>query len=97
MVGGDLLAMKAKYHNNCLRSLKNRYRSLTSKSDEDFRAIEKQVEGQVFDELVTYIEGIVEEGTFIFELSELQSFQARRNKCILAAWWKRTMEFKTFL
>ena len=35
IVGGDLIAMEVKYHLKCMVNLRNRYRSLVRKSDND--------------------------------------------------------------
>ena len=70
--GGDLIAIEAKYHLNCLVAYRNQYRS-TQRAPGDISNTteEKVLQERVFMELVSYIEGNVDSGTFIFKLSEL--------------------------
>lgn len=70
---GDLVAMEAKYHFDCLTSFRNRYRSLT---------IQKITESRAFLELLEHIEKRVETGTHIFKLSEpiRKSWHAKTNQ-----------------
>ena len=81
MSEGDLIAIEAKYHLKCLISLKNRYRSLCSQkaqNSSDRVDDEKMDESMAFVELVEYIEGCVENGTYLFKLSELSSLYIQR-------------------
>ena len=68
--GGDLIAIEAKYHYNCLSNYKNKYRSAQrANSDTGISKEEKIIRAQAFVELVSHIESIVENGIFIFKLS----------------------------
>ena len=71
MEGGDLVALKCKYHLECLTALQNRYRSLKSQQDKESGEVseENQVKARTFVELLTYIENCVEDGTFCFKFS----------------------------
>ena len=73
--GGDLIAIEAKYHYNCLSSYKNRYRSYirSLESSDNNKTEEKLMQARAFAELVWYIESIVENGDYIFKLSNLHA------------------------
>ena len=80
--GGDLIALEAKYHLSCLVKLCNRHRSYlreiqnaSSKYHE-----ERKKEARAFVELLTYIEGSVEEGKNFFKFSELRFLYESRLK-----------------
>jgi len=56
IVGGDLIAIGAKYHLKCLNELKNRYRSHVRKSNKDKQNIDENVcNSCVFVELASYV------------------------------------------
>ena len=66
IAGGDLVAIDAKYHYNCLSAYKNRYRSLVrSKASLNNLNVDKPL---LASELVSYIESNVENGSHIFKL-----------------------------
>ena len=70
--GGDLVAIEAKYHYNCLSAYKSRYRSVQqAKSDSNFSDEVNIIRAQVFVELLSYIESSMETGTFIFKLADI--------------------------
>ncbi|KAG1695324.1 hypothetical protein GQR58_006635 [Nymphon striatum] len=70
--GGDLVAIEAKYHYDCLSLYKNRHRSEQRASHSYAAANESRLqEARAFAELVSYIECSVENGNYIFKLSEL--------------------------
>ena len=73
--GGDLIAIEAKYHYNCLSSYKNRYRSYirSLESSDNNKIEEKLMQARAFAELVCYIESSVEDGDYIFKLSNLHT------------------------
>ena len=73
IMGTDLVAIEAKYHINCLVSYKNRYRSaLRAHASERSDTTEENVlRALVFAELVSFIEGNVENGTYLFKLNDL--------------------------
>ncbi len=74
--GGDLVVIEAKYHYNCLSSYKNMYRSVQrANSDTGISKEDTIIRAQVFVELVSHIEGMVENGIFIFELHELHDLR----------------------
>ena len=72
LAGGDLVAIEAKYHNNCLRNYKNRYRGMQRKQQTlTSDTLKDEIDSRVFAELASYIENEVEEGVYIFKLSDL--------------------------
>ena len=64
--GGDLIALEAKYHLNCLAKLRNCYQSHIWGNQDASSKIHKQMklEARAFAELMAYIESSVEEGNF---------------------------------
>lgn len=79
--GGDLIAIEAKYHYNCLSAFKNRYRTYQrEKTNNRSNAEESKIRAQVLVELISYIENHVESGKFIFKLSELHNLYVSRLK-----------------
>ena len=78
-VGGDLVAIDAKYHNSSLTAYKKRYRSLMrTKASLHGSKVEKPLLARAFTELVSYIESIVESGSYIFKLSVLHRLDEDR-------------------
>ena len=72
--GGDLIAIEAKYHFNCLSTFKNKYRSAQrSQNNLTINQEDELIQAQVFTDLISYIEESIESGNFIFKLSELHS------------------------
>ena len=72
--GGDLVAIEAKCHLNCLVSYRNKYRSMqraTSTGDSVNCTEEPILQARAFADLVSHIESSVDSGVFIFKLSEL--------------------------
>jgi len=70
--GGDLIALEAKYHLECLTSYRNRHRSVKRAENRDTEEEDKKVnESRALRELLTHIETCVEEGESVFKLSEL--------------------------
>ena len=79
IAGGDLMAIEAKYHLQCLTNLRNRYRSHIRKNNKmSVNTDGKRDECRVFLELINYIEKSVESGIAIFKLSELHSLYVHR-------------------
>ena len=79
ITGGDLIAVEAKYHLNCLVNLRNRYRSHIRKiSKEPENINEKMNESRTFVELTSYIEQSVDHGILLFRLAELQTLYVNR-------------------
>lgn len=79
--GGDLIAKEVKYHLKCLVNLRNRYRSLSRKSNQQKQISEsddKMNESRAFIELTSYIEEAVNSGTLLFKLSEIHSLYVSR-------------------
>ncbi|CAB3979532.1 Hypothetical predicted protein [Paramuricea clavata] len=71
---GDLIAMEAKYHANCLASLYNKTRPIRKKSSKSSDELPVDVEKLAFAELIAYIEDILEVETAVLTLSELVRF-----------------------
>ena len=80
MEGGDLIALEAKYHLQCLTALRNRYRSLMRQNDKDSggSSEEKKIKARALVELFTYIENCVEDGIFYFKFSALYQLYEKR-------------------
>ena len=80
LVGGDLVAIDAKYHNSSLSAYKNRYRSLmrSKASLHGSKEVENPLLARAFAELVSYIESNVDSGSYIFKLSVLHSLYEDR-------------------
>ena len=77
--GGDLIAIEAKYHINCLVAFQNCYRShQRQKTDIRPNAEENKIMPQVLVELISYIENNAESGKFVFKLSELHNLYVSR-------------------
>ena len=75
--GGDLVAIEAKYHLKCLTKYRNRYRGVKRKQ-ETSSTCEDGVDSRVFAELVSYVENEVEDGTYIFRLTDLHKLYEQR-------------------
>ena len=81
IIGGDLIAMEAKYHLTCLTKLRNRYRSHTRKAGQAAENTdEKMNESRAFVELTSYIEKSVDSGTLLFKLNEVHDLYVTRLK-----------------
>ena len=79
IVGGDLIAMEAKYHLTCMVKLRNRYRSLTRKLIQISEHTDaKMNKSRTFEELTRYIAESVKSGTLLFKLSEIHSLYVKR-------------------
>lgn len=77
--GGDLVAIEAKYHHQCLCTFRNRHRAMQREScSSSSNRPEKLMEARAFAELISYIEYTVEDGTFIFKLSEIHTLYEER-------------------
>ena len=79
--GSDIVALESKYHINCLVSYKNRYRSFkraNACSSQSGNAEESVIQARTFVELLSHIEGNVENGTYFFKLTELHSLFENR-------------------
>ena len=79
IIGGDLIAIEAKYHLKCQVNLRNRYRSLIRMSNQEpANTSEKMNESRAFVELTSYIEKAVGSGILLFKLSEIHSMYVNR-------------------
>ena len=82
--GGDLVALEAKYHLECLTALRNRHRSfklqLGKESGECLK--ENQVKTRALVELLSYIENCIDEGVFCFKFSVLHQLYEQRIKTL---------------
>ncbi len=78
--GGDLVAIEAKYHFNCLSAYKSKHRSVQrAEADNSNHSNDiKIIEAQAFAELLSHMETNVETGNFIFRLSELHFLYQER-------------------
>lgn len=74
--GGDL---EGKYHYKCLSDYKNRHRShMRASYDCSSKVEDRHLLGRAFAELVCYNECSVENGTYIFKLSQLHCLYESR-------------------
>ena len=84
IAGGDLIAIDAKYHKNCLTALYNRYRGHVReqkrKDVEIFDNNERMSESRAYVELFEFIYDSVGKGTLLFKLCELHSLISERLK-----------------
>ena len=78
LAGTDMIASEAKYHRNCMRSFKNRYRSLLQEKSPKSNEQEQIAEARAFSELVSYMECSAENGVHIFKLSDLHQLYVKR-------------------
>ena len=78
--GGDLIALEAKYHLQCLVALRNRHRSMVRKDGETIEEIseERRIKARAIVELFAYMENCVEDGTFYFKFSALHQLYEDR-------------------
>ena len=68
IIGGDLIAMGAKYHLKCLIELKNRYRNHVRKSNKDKQNIDENVSNsRLFVELASYVKKEVNSGKLLIK------------------------------
>ena len=67
---GDMIALEAKYHRNCLTKLYNKARQATEKQEKEENY--SHLHGIAFAELVTYMENMRdEESVFVFKLTDM--------------------------
>ncbi len=71
--GGDVIAIEAKYHLNCLVSCKNRYRSMQREhaSENSSNTEERVLQAKAFSDLILNIEDSIRNGTYLFKLKDL--------------------------
>jgi hypothetical protein len=75
ILGVNLVAIEAKYHLDCLMRYRNKYRSARNLPGCSYLSQQDRLlQGIVFAEIVTHIEGDIEEGKYIFKLKDLHSF-----------------------
>jgi len=82
--GGDVVALEAKYHLECLTALRNHHRSVKHQQGKESgeSSEENQVKARVLVELPAYIENCVEEGIFYFKFSFLHQLYENRIKIL---------------
>ena len=78
--GGDIIAIEAKYHINCLVSYKNRYRSMRRAhvSESSSNTEGRVLQARAFSELISNIEDNIENGTYLFKLKDLHDMFTNR-------------------
>ena len=78
--GGDIIAIEAKYHINCLVSYKNRYRSMQRAhvSESSSNTEGRVLQARAFSELISNIEDNIENGTYLFKLKDLHAMFTNR-------------------
>ncbi len=83
LAGGiDLVAAEKKYHLSCLTKYRNRYRSFVRSQSASSKSsiVVKQAKARAFAELVMHIESSLEEGIYVFKLTELHDRYENRSK-----------------
>lgn len=89
IIGGDLIAIEAKYHLPCLVKLRNRYHGLASKRDQCPENIdEKMNKSRAFIEPQDYIEKCVEL-RFVIHLRQFEGVHTskERSRCTQESVW----------
>lgn len=79
--GGDLVAIEAKYHFNCLSDYRNRYRAhlrAGASSSNSPCLADSRAKAQAFAEMAADIESMIEEGNQIFKLTDLHAIYEDR-------------------
>ena len=78
--GADLIALEAKYHLQCLTALRNRFRSLVHKNEQEVggSSEESKVKATALVELFTFVQIGVVDGTFHFRFSTLHQMYEKR-------------------
>ena len=69
--GGDCVAIEARYHFSCLTDYRNRYRSSVREKTREIDTDYERAKARAFVELVSYIEGALEDGTYLFKVKDL--------------------------
>ena len=80
--GGDLIALEAKYHLNCLTIYRNRYRTFSTQNAA--RQASKQARGRAFSEVVVHIDDALSQGIYSFKLGELCTAYEQRIKYFIS-------------
>ena len=78
--GGDLVAIGARYHLQCLTAYRNKYRSHCRQHESRQNIFSERNKSRAFAELATYVEESLEVGISLFKLSELHNLYERRLK-----------------
>ncbi|KAL9960945.1 hypothetical protein ACROYT_G034453 [Oculina patagonica] len=78
--GGDVVAIGAKYHLQCLTAYRNKYRSYVRQHETRQNILRERSKARVFAELASYLEESLNAGISIFQLSELHSLYEKRLK-----------------
>lgn len=79
-MGGDLVAIEAKYYFNCFSNYRNRYRIhlQASSTDIKFCLADSKAKARAFAEMVAYIESMIEGGNQIFKFTDLHAIYEDR-------------------
>ena len=78
--GGDLVAIDAKYHFSCLSEYRNRHRSYLRKESKEVDTDYERVKARAFVEVVSYVEGAIEDELYMFKVKELRCLYQKRLK-----------------
>lgn len=77
---GDLIAIESKYHLACLVKYRNKYRSFLREHNSSENDERERNKARAFAELVAYIETSLEDGIYLYKLSELHYLYVQRLK-----------------
>ena len=76
---GDLVAIEAKYHKQCMDAFRVRYRSYKrSQATLSDSTDQSMTDSRVFAEMISFIEANVEDGEYIFPLADLHKMCVAR-------------------
>ena len=72
LAGGDMIAIEAKYHKNCMTNLTNCHRaSLRQSQGCQSGEEDEKNEARAFVELISFIESCIDDGKYVLTLTEL--------------------------
>ena len=79
LTGGDMIAIKAKYHKKCMTNLTNRHRAFLRQSQDCQSGEEDEKnEGIAFVELISFMESFIDDGKYVLTLTELHQLYINR-------------------
>lgn len=76
---GDMVALGSKYHTKCILAYRRKFNALKKNAENDTaRNDAKESQARAFAELISYMESMAENGTYLFTLSDLYSLYCAR-------------------
>ena len=77
---GDVIAIEAKYHLQCLTAYRNKYRSFLRQHKRQPDLFKERCKARAFAELVAHVDELLEAGNFLFKCSVLHNLYEQRLK-----------------